>query len=273
MHPFGAKGSGGDREDLISDLFKRNMKHRPKFIYLNIFAVLFLYALINLNNPFNKKPQQQNQAPVVKIITPKNNSFFDFDTQVNYEISVADKEDGNSKYDEINAKEVLLEVRSIKNKSKLTALLKKGIQPDVPGIAIMRISNCFNCHNFNSKSIGPSFFEISKKYPFTKPNTDTLVKHIRQGSSGTWGKEKMPTHPELTDEEIKGTVQWILKHAADEGVNYYIGLNGSFRIEPPVASKSSRLYLLIASYVDHGLKTAPGKQRTKGQDLIVISSK
>jgi len=242
-----------------------------KPIYLNITIALLLYALANFFNA--KKPQQENHPPVVKLISPKNNSIFDFDTQINYEITVADKEDGDSKYDEINAKEVLLEVKFIKNKSKLIALLNKGIQPDLPGIAIMRTSNCFNCHNFNGKSIGPSFFEISKKYPATKSNIDTLIKHIKDGSTGYWGKEKMPTHPELTDEKIKATVQWILKHAADPDVNYYIGTTGSFRIGQPGTSKLKSDYLLTASYVDHGLKDAAGKQRLKGGDMVVIHSR
>jgi len=249
------------------------MKQRPKFIYLNIFALLFLYTLINFDTTFDKKAQQENQPPIVKITSPKNNIPFDFDTPVNYSISVADKEDGNSKYDEINVKEVLLEVRRIKDKSKLSAIINKGSPPDASGIAIMRTSNCFNCHNFNGKSIGPSFNEISKKYPATKPNVDTLIKHIKEGSTGTWGKEKMPTHPELTSEEIKTTVQWILKHATDADVNYYIGTEGSFRIKAPTASKPGGFYVLTASYVDHGSKDSPGKQRLKGQDMIVINSK
>ena len=248
------------------------MKQRPKFLYLNIFALLFLYALINFDTPFDKKAQQENQPPIVKIITPKNSSTFDFDTPVNYSISVADKEDGNSKYDEINVKEVLLEVRHIKDKSKLSAIINKGSQPDAPGIAIMRTSNCFNCHNFNGKGIGPSFYEISKKYPATKPNIDTLIKHIKDGSTSTWGKEKMPTHPELTSEEIKTTVQWMLKHATDADLNYYIGTEGSFRIKS-TAAKSKGIYMLTASYVDHRSKASPGKQRLKGQDIIVITSK
>ena len=224
-------------------------------------------------NPFNTPAQPENQPPIVKILTPKNSSTFDFDTPVNYSISVTDKEDGNSKYDEINVKEVLLEVRHIKDKSKLSAAINKGVQPDPPGIAIMRTSNCFNCHNFNGKSIGPSFYEISKKYPGTKPNIDSLIKHIKEGSSGSWGKEKMPTHPELTPQEIKTTVQWMLKHATDTDVNYYIGTEGSFRIKTPIASKPNGLYTLTASYVDHGSKASPGKQRLKGQDIIVITSK
>jgi len=243
------------------------MIRRPKFIYLNVFTSLFLCVFVNV---FDGGSQQENHPPVVKIISPKNNSTFDFDTPVNYTISVSDKEDGDSKYDEINGKEVLLEVKHV---AKLPALLNKDVQADPSGIAIMRISNCFNCHNFNSKSIGPSFYEINKKYPATNANTDTLVKHIREGSSGTWGKEKMPTHTELSVAEIKSTVQWILKHAADAGVNYYIGMEGSFRIKRPGTTKPGGVYVLTASYVDHGLKSAPGKQRLRGQDVVVIRSK
>ncbi|HEY8783608.1 MAG TPA: c-type cytochrome [Mucilaginibacter sp.] len=246
------------------------MIRRTKHIYLNIFGVLFIYLILNFGNSFSKKKQQENHPPSVKILSPKNNSLFNFDTQINYQISVADKEDGDSKYDEINGKEILLEVRHV---SKLPAILNKGVQADPAGIAIMRTSNCFNCHNFNGKAIGPSLYEINKKYPATKPNIDTLIKHISKGSSGTWGKEKMPTHKELTNEEIKSTVLWIVNHAADPDVNYYIGAAGSFRIKPPIASKSNGIYVLTASYIDRGLKNEPGKQRLKGEDVAVIRSK
>jgi len=248
------------------------MTKRPKLIYINIFVALFLYAVLNFSNPFSKNSQQENQAPVVKIITPKNNSLFDWDTQINYGISVADKEDGDSKFDEINVKEVLLEVRYAGNKSK-TPAVSNVVPADSPGLAVMRTSNCFNCHNFNSKSIGPSFFDINKHYPATLANIDSLVKHIRAGSSGIWGKEKMPTHPELSPVETKNAVQWILKHAADPDVNYYIGTEGSFRIKQPGASKPNAAYILTASYIDHGLKSAPGKQRLKGQDVVVLHSR
>lgn len=244
------------------------MRKQSWWIYAGIFVSAFLYAFVN---PLNKdKIQPENQPPVVKIINPKNNSLFDFDTQVNYEISVADKEDGNSKYDEINAKEVLLEVRYAAGKAKMQAMLNKGTSNDPQGLAIMRSSNCFNCHNFNGKSLGPSFYEISERYPATAANTDSLVKHIMKGSTGIWGKEKMPTHPELTNQESKSTVQWILKNAKDPDVNYYIGLTGSFRIKSPPSKKGS--YMLTASYIDHGLKSTPGKQ-LKGQDIVYIVSR
>ena len=123
------------------------------------FLSCFLSAAL-MNFAGSSKSQQQNQPPVVKIVNPKSNSSINISTPLSYEITVSDKDDGDSKYDEINAKEVLLEVRFLKDKSKVAAL-NKTIQPDAPGLAAIRTSNCFSCHNFNSKAMGPSFYEIA----------------------------------------------------------------------------------------------------------------
>ena len=249
------------------------MQRKAHFIYLNLSGVIFLFALVYFQAFIKRdKVPQENHSPAVKIISPKNTGSFAWNTPINYEISVADKEDGDSKYDEINAKEVLLEVRYVASKEKMQAILNKGAQNDALGLAVIRASNCFNCHNFNSKSIGPSFDDIVKRYPATKPNIDSMVKRIRQGSSGIWVKEKMPTHPELSVEETKSAVQWILKNGGAGNVDYYTGLQGSFRIKPPAAANKDGIYVLTASYTDHGLKEALGK-RLKGQDMVVIYGK
>lgn len=223
-------------------------------IYLN--AIILLLACFG----FSPGIQQDNTAPVVKIISPKNNATIQAGAPINYQINVADKEDGNSAYDEINIKEVLLEVKQM--------IAKQAAALSEPAaITIMRTSNCFNCHNFTGKSIGPSFYDISKRYPGGVANTDSLVKRIRMGSSEIWGKEKMPAHPELTAGAIKTTVNWVLKHATDPGIEYYIGTTGIIRL------KDAGRYRLTASYLDHGLKMAPGRGRLKGSDAIYISVK
>ena len=246
------------------------MIKEPRLVYLNILVPLILFAAINFSA--TSMIQQENHPPVVKIINPKNNSTFDWDTQVNYEISVADKEDGDTKYDELNAKEVLLEVRYIANKAKIQSFINKGMQNDPQGLVVLRASNCFNCHNFSSKAIGPSFSEIVAKYPATAANIDLLVKHIREGSTGIWGKETMPTHPELSVEEARSTVQWIFKNAKDADVSYYVGTTGTFHTKLPVAAGKRGVYILTASYIDHGLKNTTVKH-LKGQDAVVLNGK
>jgi len=213
---------------------------------------------------------EENQAPVVKLLKPQANTEINSGAPMAYEISITDKEDGNSKFDEINVKEVLLQLRYFKDKSKASAFAAKGMQSDEPGLAVIRTSNCFNCHNFNSKAMGPSFDEVQKKYPATTAIMDTLTKRISAGSTRKWGQEKMPSHPELTVQQIKSMVTWILKNSNKPDVNYFIGLNG---LIPAAYLRSPGAYVLTASYIDHGLKTEPGKQRLKGQDVIVLNAK
>jgi cytochrome c len=117
--------------------------------------------------------------------------------------------------------------------------------------------------------MGPSFYDINQRYSGTKAQTDSLVKHIREGSSGIWGKEKMPGHTELTDLQAKNIVKWIMKSAADPTVSYYVGTNGYFQLQ---STPGAGTYLLTASYTDHGVKGTSVKP-IKGQDAVVIRSK
>jgi cytochrome c len=244
-----------------------------KMIALGFTLVFMLFLFCSLTDVVStaKNKSQNNDAPIVKIITPKNNSRFDANTQVNYTITVSDKEDGESKYDEINTKEVLLEVKYIDYNFKITKALNQKVLNDPPGLKTIRTSNCFNCHAFNSKSIGPSFYDISKRYKATSENIALLVKHTREGSTGVWGKATMPTHTELAEAETKNLIVWILKNAASN-TSYYTGTEGFFRLQHSAASQPAGAYLLTASYIDHGANNT-SKQQLKGQDMIVIYSK
>lgn len=242
----------------------------PKIISTGIFITLVLFTVVNFAKPPKNKIQQQNHPPVVKIISPKKESSFAANTQVSYAITVSDKEDGESKYDEINTKEVLLEVKYVKDSAQAAAEGNKVA--DAPGLAFIRLSNCFNCHSFNSKLIGPSLYDISKKYPATPANVALLVKRVREGATGVWGKISMPTHPELSKEQIQNMVSWILQNAANPGISYYIGTEGNFRIKPPVETTTKGSYVLTASYIDHGYKEDTTKH-LKGLDVIVIRSR
>src|ERR1700759_5039547 len=107
------------------------MLKKINLLYLSLFLTLLLYSFANFKI-------QENQAPVVKIINPQNNSSFDWDAPVNYKITVSDKEDGESKFDEINIKEVLLEVRRVKNTK---AQAGKTASNDQQGLNVIMTSN------------------------------------------------------------------------------------------------------------------------------------
>lgn len=186
---------------------------------------------------------QQNQPPVVKITLPKTNDAHQPGSQIRYSINVSDKEDGDTKFDEINSNEILLSVA------------KDKIKNEKQSLHAMMLSNCMNCHAFTSKLIGPSFLDISTK----KSNVAELIKHVKDGSSGIWGETVMPSHPELSNEEIGKMVDWILKFKDEKDVEYYLGKEGSFRVN------SASTITLVASYLDH--------QKTLGEDKVVIHIK
>lgn len=187
---------------------------------------------------------QENHPPVVKVTAP---SVAVIGSPVAYSVSVADKEDGDTKFDEINPNEILLQVQYGDDAQK----------NDISALHAMMASNCMNCHSFKSKLIGPSYFDISKKY--SSADIEALVKHVRGGSKGIWGDIVMPTHPELTDEDVGRMVDWILKYKQQTLNDYYLGKEGSIQIKKP--GKAA----LIASYLDHN--------KTMGEDRAVIDVK
>jgi cytochrome c len=204
-------------------------------------------------------PLQTNHPPTVKIEAPANNAALSADASLNYQIQVTDQEDGDSRYDEINTKEVLLEVAQLKSGPQIPAV--KGDT----ALRVMATNNCFNCHQFNAKSLGPSFFEIAKRYPANTANADSLINRIRNGSSGIWGRtEKMPSHPELSPSAIRSTVRWILQSAARSDRAWYFGTTGLLHFNKPGT------YSLTATYTDHGTKDQPTLRLT-GTDRIIVT--
>ena len=212
-----------------------------------------LYSAKINNGP---SAEQQNQIPVVKINSPKQGGMYEWNTTTPYSISVSDKEDGDSKFEEITPNEVLLEVKYFKDSSKIAAALHQPAKKDAAGITVIKTSNCLNCHAFHAILIGPSFYDVSKRYPPSVVNIDLLTKHIREGSSGVWGKVVMPTHPELSVPQTKEVVKWILANAGKPDMNYFMGTEGSFRLQPPASVKNKGFLMLTASYTDHGFKRA-----------------
>jgi cytochrome c len=237
-------------------------------------TLLWMAGVRGQEEPTRPGAKPVNHPPAVKIVSPKANDAYKENSRVSYEIDVSDREDGESKFQEINPTEVLLIVRHFSSTGAADAAMSGAITDDPPALGTIRTSNCLSCHAFDARLIGPSFADIRKRYPYSQANVDTLSRHILEGTSGAWGLIRMPSHPELTREQAAACVTWILKTAADPQTNYYTGTEGSFRVAVPQESqpKDKGMLVLIASYTDHGLKDDPG-QRMHGQAAIRIQIK
>lgn len=216
---------------------------------------------------------QENQPPLVKINIPADHGLFQWNGLINYSISVTDKEDGNSAFEEIPANEVLLKVVYFPDSAAIKKYLRTNAAVNDPQeLSLIKTSDCFNCHAASTKLIGPSFQLIAAKYPGTT-SVEAIAGKLVKGSTGTWGNVPMPPHPNLSIADAKAIVLWILNNNRDPNTTFFPGLQGAFRSrQKPAGDASKAVYLLTASYTDHGLKDAPGSAK-QGTHTIMLKAR
>src|SRR5580658_6244596 len=95
-------------------------------------------------------PRQANHSPIVKIEAPANNATLTISSGLSYQIQVTDQEDGDTRYDEINTKEVILEQAYLAAEPGNPT--KPASPARAPALDIMAANSCFNCHQFNAQS-------------------------------------------------------------------------------------------------------------------------
>ncbi|NNE75535.1 MAG: c-type cytochrome [Pricia sp.] len=213
--------------------------------------------------------QQENGQPIVRITAPIESSPISWNQIVPYGISVVDKEDGNSEYDEIPSHEVILTVEHIADSSEVENYLKQDQAKSIAILSQMGSFNCFTCHSAKDKLIGPAFSEIANRYSDRSDASEYLANKILKGTSGTWGDEIMPAQPDLKLDEVKQIVDWILKNGSKPEFDYYAGLNGAFKAKKQSGFETENgFFVLKTHYTDQGLQTS-GNSKT-GKHSVVL---
>lgn len=79
------------------------------------------------------------------------------------------------------------------------------------GLDNAKKAGCMSCHAVDRKLAGPSFKDVAARYRDDADAEGRLVKKVKGGGGGVWGKVRMPANlGKMTDEEYKTTVAWIL---------------------------------------------------------------
>ncbi|PXW14858.1 MULTISPECIES: c-type cytochrome [unclassified Chryseobacterium] len=81
-------------------------------------------------------------------------------------------------------------------------------QSNLSGDQIIETLDCSGCHSVNERMIGPSYKEIAGKY--SEKDTELLASKIIEGGSGVWGSVPMAAHPQVSKEDAKKMVEYIL---------------------------------------------------------------
>ncbi|AMQ55950.1 PQQ-dependent sugar dehydrogenase [Algoriphagus sanaruensis] len=199
-----------------------------------------------------------NEPPAVSIdFGGMNRSFWFGDKDLNYIISVSDKEDGSSSDGTIKPEEVAvtfdyvpagfdpIEVASKQSGVESAAILNLGKN-------LIEQSDCKSCHQYTEKSIGPSYQAVAEKYPNSAENTAYLVNKIINGGAGVWGDHAMSAHPSLSEADAKRMVDYILAMDDVQANIASLPLSGKVEAVIPEGENGQGSFLLRASYSDKG---------------------
>ncbi|PSL49852.1 cytochrome c [Chitinophaga niastensis] len=83
-------------------------------------------------------------------------------------------------------------------------------KPVSKGENLMAQSDCKTCHKEEMKVVGPALKDIAAKYPNTPENVDKLADKVIKGGSGNWGDVAMLPHSNVSKEDAKEMVSYIL---------------------------------------------------------------
>ena len=79
---------------------------------------------------------------------------------------------------------------------------------NLAGYSLITNSDCLSCHKDSEKFVGPSYEEIAQKY--SEKEIEILASKIIEGGSGVWGEVPMQAHPQISKEDAKKMVEYIL---------------------------------------------------------------
>src|SRR5690606_12983277 len=123
-------------------------------------------------------------------------------------------------------------------------------------------SDCKACHAIDKKSIGPSYRDVALRYKDDDTALDALAGKIISGGSGVWGEVAMSAHPQLSEEDAKEMVRYILS-LAEQDKAPSLPTKGSYTTTIPKGDKGVGTYVLRAAYIDNGANGIEGLRSEK----------
>ncbi len=199
-----------------------------------------------------------NAMPEIRFLEPRDGDFFDPGQPLHYRLAVRDLEDGASDFEELEeagdeswepieaTAATRLFVEALANHGAATAAEVP------PGLALIKQSDCLNCHAPHRRLIGPSFLEVATKYRDQPHQMEESVKRVLGGSTGVWGKVGMLPHSQHTPAEVQQMVAYVYSITEDSVNPQYQG----FVNEVPIDETASSIRL-EASYTDLGRDAIP----------------
>jgi cytochrome c len=86
-----------------------------------------------------------------------------------------------------------------------------AVDPDIEkGGDLVAKSDCLTCHRVSEKLVGPPYQAVAERYQASAEVIDTLSDKIIKGGGGRWGPVPMTPHPQISKEDAKTMVKYVL---------------------------------------------------------------
>ncbi len=92
----------------------------------------------------------------------------------------------------------------------LVALSAACISPAFANAELATKKNCLACHQVAVKVVGPAYKDVAAKYKGDAGAAAKLAEKVQKGGVGAWGQIPMPANPQVSADEAKTLVAWIL---------------------------------------------------------------
>ena len=213
-----------------------------------------------------------NDIPGVTLEINGNRSFFWDNGTFDYDVVVADTEDGSLEGGGIAPEQVALTFDYLAQGADLT-IPAQGHQAALEnasalvGKVLIDGSDCQACHKTDEVSIGPSYTAIAQRYQDDTDAPAYLAEKIIQGGGGVWGTQAMAAHPQLAQDEVTRMVDYILTLAGDAETAPGMPLRGTYATAEHVGSGEEGRYIIAATYTDRG---ADGIGPLTGRDVVTL---
>lgn len=199
-----------------------------------------------------------NEPPQVDIqLAQANETFFFEGSDLNYKVTVSDQEDGSIADGSIESGQVAVNFDYVPEGFDPIEIAATHKSTDdwvsfSKGRMLINESDCLACHRIDVKSIGPSYMEVAKTYKNQPDEIAKLPGKIINGSVGIWGEHAMSAHPDLSEQDAKVIVDYIMSLNDPQLAPKEIPLAGTFTTKSPANAVGRGGYLLRAAYTDKG---------------------
>jgi cytochrome c len=189
-----------------------------------------------------------NAPPDVNIATAANRSFYWDNVPLDYKVEVSDKEDK-----QIDPNEIAISLNFLPQGKDLAVILANpraaGNLQFSKGQGLLDKLDCKACHSIDQESVGPAYSAIANRYAGQAGVVDELAGKIIDGGSGNWGPRPMSSHPDLSLNDAREIVQYILSLT---GTHPSLPMEETITLKDHVGKGNEGSYLLMASYTDKG---------------------